>query len=226
LFDGLVLLPVGLSGIEGPPGAWLAVLAFGAWHGLNPAMGWPLAVANGLSERRDGAVFSTMLPLAAGHLAAMAVVLVPFALLAWYVDWSWAVRLGAALLVMLFGIWRWFDARHPRMLARVPPTRLAWWSFLMATAHGAGLMLLPVALNLCAAANAVAGGDPWTTVFAVALLHSAAMLICGVVLAWLVYRWLGLRFITRSWFNMDRVWALSLMLSGAVGTTLAVAAAR
>jgi hypothetical protein len=189
-------------------------------------MGWPLAVANGLSERRDGAVFSTMLPLAAGHLAAMAVVLVPFALLAWYVDWSRAIRLGAGLLVMLFGIWRWFDTRHPRMLARVPPTRLAWWSFLMATAHGAGLMLLPIALNLCAAASAMPGGSQLSTVLSVALLHSTAMLICGVTLAWLVYRWLGLRFITRSWFNLDRVWAASLVLSGVVGATLAVFAAH
>lgn len=202
------------------------MLAFGAWHGLNPAMGWPLAVANGLSERRDGAVFSTMLPLAAGHLAAMAVVLVPFALLAWYVDWSRAIRLGAGSLVVLFGVWRWFDPRHPRMLARVPPTRLAWWSFLMATAHGAGLMLLPIALNLCAAASAMPAGSQLSTVLAVALLHSAAMLVCGVTLAWLVYRWLGLRFITRSWFNLDRVWAASLVLSGVVGTTLAVFAAH
>lgn len=202
------------------------MLAFGAWHGLNPAMGWPLAVANGLSERRDGAVFSTMLPLAAGHLAAMAVVLVPFALLAWYVDWSRAIRLGAGSLVVLFGVWRWLDPRHPRMLARVPPTRLAWWSFLMATAHGAGLMLLPIALNLCAAASAMPAGSQLGTVLAVALLHSAAMLVCGVTLAWLVYRWLGLRFITRSWFNLDRVWAASLVLSGVVGTVLAVFAAH
>jgi len=202
------------------------VLAFGAWHGLNPAMGWPLAVANGLSERRDGAVFSTMVPLAAGHLAAMAVVLVPFALLAWLVDWSRAIRAGAGLLVLLFGVWRWFDTRHPRLLARVAPTRLAWWSFLMATAHGAGLMLLPIALNLCAAATAMPAGGQLLTVLEVALLHSAAMLLCGVTLAWAVYRWLGLRFITRSWFNLDRVWAASLMLSGAVGATLAFSAAH
>lgn len=201
-------------------GAWLGVLAFGAYHGLNPAMGWPLAVANGLSARRSRTVFATMLPLGAGHLLAMAVVLLPFALLAGYVDWSRPIRIGAAALVLLFGLWRLVDRRHPRFLARVPPARLAWWSFLMATAHGAGLMLLPITLGLCTPAAAL--GSNLATALAVALLHSAAMLACGVTLAWLVYRWLGLRFITRSWFNLDAVWALSLIVTGAVGGAFAV----
>jgi hypothetical protein len=84
--------------------------------------------------------------------------------------------------------------------------------------------MLPVALDLCAAASALPMSGNLATVLAVALLHTAAMLACGVTLAWLVYRWLGLRFITRSWFNLDFAWALSLLVSGAVGVALAATA--
>jgi len=217
---------------HGTAALWLAVVAFGVWHGLNPAMGWPLAVANGLSARRDWAVFATAAPLAFGHLLAMAVVLVPFALLAWVVEWSRGIRFGAGLLVLAFGVYRLIDRRHPRFLARVPPTRLAWWSFLMATAHGAGLMLVPITLGLCAPADAgherlmAALASSVATALWVALLHTAVMIGCGVMIAWLVYRWLGLRFIARSWFNLDAVWAASLIVSGGVGCALALAAPR
>jgi len=210
--------------------AWLGVVGFGVYHGLNPAMGWPLAVANGLAARRDAAVFATVLPLGMGHLAAMAVVLVPFALLAWYVEWSRGIRLGAALLVLGFGVLRLARPRHPRLLARVPPTRLAWWSFLMATAHGAGLMLVPIALGLCAGQasehNHVAAGAGVVTALLVALVHSAVMMACGLALAWTVYRWLGLRFITRSWFNLEAVWGASLVLTGIIAAAMAWTAPR
>ena len=223
-----------MSPDHGTAALWLAVVAFGVWHGLNPAMGWPLAVANGLSARRDAAVFATAVPLAFGHLLAMAVVLVPFALLAWVAEWSRAIRFGAGLLVLAFGVYRLVDRRHPRFLARVPPTRLAWWSFLMATAHGAGLMLVPIVLGLCAPAGVEAGhdrvmaalGSSVATALWVALVHTAVMIGCGVAIAWLVYRWLGLRFIARSWFNLDAVWAASLIVSGGVGCALALAAPR
>ena len=217
---------------HGTAALWLAVVAFGVWHGLNPAMGWPLAVANGLAARRDAAVFATAAPLAFGHLLGMAVVLVPFALLAWVVEWSRGIRFGAGLLVLSFGVYRLVNRRHPRFLARVPPTRLAWWSFLMATAHGAGLMLVPITLGLCAPADAgherlmAALASSVATALWVALLHTAVMIGCGVTIAWLVYRWLGLRFIARSWFNLDAVWAASLILSGGVGCALALAASR
>jgi hypothetical protein len=210
--------------------AWLGVVGFGIYHGLNPAMGWPLAVANGLAARRDAAVFATVLPLGVGHLMAMAVVLVPFALLAWYVEWSRAIRVAAGLLVIAFGVLRLVRPRHPRFLARVPPTRLAWWSFLMATAHGAGLMLVPIALGLCASQasdhNHLAAGDGIATALWVALVHSAVMMACGLALAWAVYRWLGLRFVTRSWFNLEAAWAASLVLTGAIAVVLAWTAPR
>jgi len=205
--------------------AWLGVVGFGVYHGLNPSMGWPLAVANGLAARRDAAVFATVLPLGVGHLLAMAVVLVPFTLLAWYVEWSRALRIGAGLLVLGFGVFRLARTRHPRFLARVPPTRLAWWSFLMATAHGAGLMLVPIALGLCASEAAQHGhlaiGTGVATAVLMALVHTAVMIACGLALAWTVYRWLGLRFITRSWFNLEAVWAASLVLTGAIAAAMA-----
>lgn len=214
--------------LAGTLGLWATVVALGVYHGLNPAMGWPLAVANGLAERRGSAVVATVLPLGAGHLLAMAVVLLPFALLAQLVEWNVALRTAAGLLVIGFGLWRLVDRRHPRFLARVPPTRLAWWSFLMATAHGAALMLVPITLGLCAsapgqrAALATLLGTGLATATAVALVHTLAMVISGVAIAWLVYRWLGLRFLRQGWFDLDALWAASLILTGAAGllTTL------
>jgi hypothetical protein len=201
------------------------VVGFGIYHGLNPGMGWPLAVANGLAARRDSAVFATVLPLGAGHLLAMAAVLLPFTLLAWYVEWSRAVRIGAGLLVLGFGLLRLLRPRHPRFLARVPPTRLAWWSFLMATAHGAGLMLVPIALGLCASEASqhghVAIGASVGIALLMALVHTVVMIACGLALAWAVYRWLGLKFISRGWLNLETVWALSLVVTGVVAVGMA-----
>jgi len=205
--------------------AWWGVVGFGIYHGLNPGMGWLLAAAAGLQERRDSAVFATVLPLGAGHLLAMAAVLLPFTLLAWYVEWSRAVRIGAGLLVLGFGLLRLLRPRHPRFLARVPPTRLAWWSFLMATAHGAGLMLVPIALGLCASEASQHGHVPMGASLSIALLmalvHTVVMMACGLALAWAVYRWLGLKFISRGWLNLETVWALSLVVTGVVAVGIA-----
>ncbi|WP_235964694.1 hypothetical protein [Caenimonas soli] len=186
-------------------------------------MGWPIAVANGMAARRAGAVFSTLLPLGGGHFAAMAVVLVPFAWLSWYVEWSRAVRLGAGTLVLLFGIYKLIERRHPRALARIRPTQLAWWSFLMATAQGAGLMLVPFMLGLCVAGPADAAVMNYlaqsnvATAVAVALVHTLAMMLAGVGMAWAVYRYLGLQFLRRAWFDLDLVWGASLVIAGAAG---------
>ena len=98
----------------GVTGLWLTVIVLGIYHGLNPTMGWPLAVANGLTARRSAAVFATAWPLGAGHFLAMAIVLVPFALLASYVEWSRTLRLVAGAVVLLFGVYRLIDHRHPR----------------------------------------------------------------------------------------------------------------
>ena len=204
---------------------WLAVVALGLYHGLNPAMGWPLAVANGLAERRAGAVLRTLLPLGGGHFAAMAVVLLPVAALGWVLAWSVPIRLAAASLVLAFGLARLAWRRHPRALARIPPRRLAWWSFLMATAHGAGLMLVPVMLGLCAPSVnhglPAAGGDLRVALL-VAAVHTAAMLLAGIAVAWAVYSWLGLKFLRQAWLNLDLAWAASLVVAGGAGIWMAV----
>ena len=213
---------------------WTTVIGLGVYHGINPAMGWPLAVANGLTTRRTRALLGTALPLGGGHFAAMAVVLVPLAALAWYVEWSRPIRLAAGVLVLLFGVWKLVDTRHPRALARIPPSRLAWWSFLMATAHGAGLMLVPFMLRLCGAPAAGGALDRAhgrvmeslaqsgvATALAVAAVHTLAMMLAGLAMAYAVYRWLGLQFLRRAWFNLDRVWGASLVVAGGAGVWMA-----
>lgn len=216
---------------------WLTIVALGLYHGLNPAMGWPLAVANGMTDRRASSLLATMLPLGAGHFSAMVIVLAPLAMLGWYLEWRRAIQLGSGAAVLLFGLFRLFSRRHPRMMARIAPTRLAFWSFMMATAHGAGLMLVPFMLGLCAAsrpadATAAARGhgavmaylarSDLGTALLVATVHSLATLLAGIMMALLVYRYLGLRFLRLAWFDLDRAWGMSLVLAGAAGITLAL----
>lgn len=217
-----------MSAEESRAALWLAVVALGAYHGLNPAMGWPLAVANGLEARRDATVFATIAPLGIGHFAAMAVVLVPFALLDWLLAHGQAIRVACGGAVALFGAYKLVNRRHPRFIARVPPSRLALWSFLMSCAHGAGLMLLPVTLGLCGASSAGAAmgtlmaSSAFTAVVAAAV-HTLAMIVCGVAIAWVVYRWLGLRFLKRAWLNLDVIWGASLVVAGGAGLVMAFA---
>src|SRR3954454_22936910 len=112
-------------------------------------MGWPLAVSAGLMERSSRALLAALGPLTAGHLLATLLVILPFALLVALIEWQRQIQIGASLLVIAFGIFRLLDRRHARALARIPPTQLGLWSFAMAIAHGAGLMLLPIYLGLC-----------------------------------------------------------------------------
>lgn len=205
-------------------GLWLAVIGSGLYHGLNPGMGWPLAVSAGLmgNGRRD--LLRALGPLALGHLLAMAGLLLPFALTLTLVAWQREIRLAAGLLVILVGIALLVQRRHPRFLARIAPTRLVLWSFAIATVHGAGLMLLPAYLGLCGSgdgaghrAASILIADNVATALAVSLVHAAAMIGAGGAIALAVHGWLGLTFISRSWFNLDAVWALSLIAAGGAG---------
>ena len=212
-------------------GLWLAVIASGLYHGVNPAMGWPLAVSAGMMEKSPRALVSALAALAAGHFIAMLLMILPFSLLLTLVYWQRQIRIGASLLVIGFGAVRLVDRRHPRALARIRPTQLGLWSFAAAVAHGAGLMLAPIYLGLCAAdgldrghqaAGALIGANLGMAVL-VSIVHSGAMIAAGGLLAWLVYRYLGLKFVSRSWFNLDAAWAVSLVLVGAISLALAVA---
>src|ERR1700692_572861 len=115
-------------------------------------MGWPLAVSAGLMERSPRALVAALGPLTAGHLLAMLAMILPFSLLIAVVEWQRQIQIGAGLLVVGFGIFRLVNRRHPRVLARIRPTQLGLWSFAVAIAHGAGLMLVPIYLGLCPAA--------------------------------------------------------------------------
>jgi hypothetical protein len=209
-------------------GLWLTVVATGIFHGLNPAMGWPLAVSAGLmgGGRRD--LLGALGLLALGHLAAMAGMLLPFTMMTAVVQSQREIRIGAALVVIAFGLWLLVHRRHPRFIARIRPTQLALWSFAVATAHGAGLMLVPIYLGICRAqpdrghqaAIALIGGDLATAVM-VSVIHTSAMILTGGLIALLVRAWLGLRFVSRSWFNLDVVWASSLVAVGGVAMTTA-----
>ncbi|WP_128919319.1 MULTISPECIES: hypothetical protein [Bradyrhizobium] len=187
-------------------------------------MGWPLAVSAGLLDKSPRALFRALAALAAGHLLATLLVLLPFALLLVLAEWQRSIQLSASLLVIGFGVYRLIERRHPRALARIPPTQLALWSFAVAIAHGAALMLVPIYLGLCQAfeldaGHEAAGALMKTSVgmaMLVSLVHVVAMISAGGCLAWLVYRYLGLRFVSRSWFNLDVIWAASLIVVGVV----------
>jgi hypothetical protein len=208
---------------------WLAVVASGFYHGLNPGMGWPLAVSAGLMERNSRALVAALWPLTVGHLLAMLVVILPLSLLMALVQWQRQIQIGTSLVVIGFGIFRLVNRRHPRMLARIRPTQLGLWSFAIAIAHGAGLMLVPIYLGLCRAADQDRGHDAagidsnLEMAVLVSFVHSAAMIAAGGFLAWLVYRYLGLKFVSRSWFNLDATWAFSLILVGALSLAISVA---
>jgi hypothetical protein len=210
-------------------GLWFSVVASGIYHGLNPAMGWPLAVSAGLMGRGRPDLFRALGLLALGHLLAMASLLLPFTLLTALVQWQRQIRIGAALAVIAFGLWLLVNRRHPRALKRIRPSQLALWSFAVATAHGAGLMLLPIYLGICRAqeldpghraAGALIGGNLATAV-TVSIVHTAAMIVTGGLIALLVDAWLGLRILSRSWFNLDLAWASSLVAVGGIALVAA-----
>jgi hypothetical protein len=210
---------------------WLGIIASGLYHGINPGMGWPLAVSAGLMQKSPRALLGALVPLSLGHLVAMLLVLLPFALLIALVEWQRQIQLAAGLLVIAFGLARLVNRRHPRALARIPPTQLGLWSFAVAIAHGAGLMIVPLYLGLCQTSAVYAGHvaaagavhQNLQMALLVALIHTAAMIAVGGCLAWLVYHYLGLKLVSKSWFNLETVWAVSLVLVGAVALAINLA---
>jgi len=161
----------------------------------------------------------------------MLAVILPFSLLLALVQWQGQIRIGASLLVIGFGILRFVNRRHPRALARIRPTQLGLWSFAVAIAHGAGLMLVPIYLGLCRAADLDRGQEAagalinadLSTAVLVSVVHSVAMIAAGGFLAWLVYRYLGLKLMSRTWFNLDATWAFSLILVGVLSLSISLA---
>lgn len=201
---------------------WLAVIGSGIYHGLNPGMGWPLAVSAGMLDGGRRALLAALVALAIGHFLAMAGILLPFAAMSALVGWQEEIRVGAALLVIAVGIYLLIDKRHPRFLASIGPTHLTLWSFAVALAHGAGIMLLPIYLNLCRAEDLDAGHVAAQTLMAgnlmtaleVSTVHAAAMIATGGLMAFAAYECLGRGVISKRLLNLDIVWPLSLILVG------------
>jgi hypothetical protein len=206
---------------------WLALAGLGLFHGINPAMGWLFAVGLGLQRRSGVAVVQALPPIALGHAVSIAVVAAALGLARAAVD-ATLLRLAAALCLIAFGAYHLVRGyRHQfRVGMQVGFLDLALWSFLMATAHGAGLMVMPVLLELPAgAASAHAGshdavvsaltGSLWTGLLAVTA-HTVAMLVAAGAIAWVIYAWVGLAVLRRAWINLDVVWSAVLIGTGLI----------
>ena len=201
---------------------WVALALLGAYHGLNPAMGWLFALSLGLQEKRRSAVMSALAPIALGHAAAITLAILvlrfaqhflPMNILTW----------GVAIILFTLGIYRLFRASHPRGAGmRVGGKDLFFWSFLMASAHGAGLMILPILMGqpMQGMTHATTEMSPSLNVSVVALavlIHTGSMLAVAAVLAVLffeTYEKVGLQFLRHAWLNFDLLWAIALLVAG------------
>ncbi len=197
---------------------WLAVAGLGCFHGINPAMGWLFAVALGLQRRSRSPVLLSSLPIALGHAAAVGIVLFAMLALGLVFDLAPLRRIAAAAL---FGWALWHAVRGHRRRLRIGMQTglcgLALWSFVMSAAHGAGLMLVPEVLPLCAGgalSGRLAAGHSLALAAAALALHTAAMLATMMLVSLIVYEWLGLALLRAAWINFDLIWVAGLAVCG------------
>lgn len=210
---------------------WLSLFLLGAYHGVNPAMGWLFAVALGLQEKSGRAVYRSLLPLAIGHLISVCAVVALVRLFLFGVSLQ-TLRIAGAVALICFGLFRLFRSRHPRWVGmQVTARDLSVWSFLMASAHGAGLMLVPFVLSapqsmhsemlahpmahqmMMSAASLSIGASPIQAWFVVGL-HTLGYLLATLALALLVYYKLGVAVLRRGWLNLDLLWSGALVAMG------------
>jgi hypothetical protein len=209
--------------VTGDTLAWPALLALGLGHGVNPAMGWLFAAASGMQEKSARAVWRALIPLAAGHGAAIALVVI-LAQAAGVVVPPVVLRWTVAGLLLALGVYRLVRSRHPALAGmRVSSRQVASWSALMATAHGAGLMVIPFlgaapvpAHHVHAAMLMPIGGDAGAAGLLATLIHTGGYLAATGVIAFLVYRYLGVRWLRTLWFNLDLLWALALIATAVI----------
>lgn len=228
----------------------LTMMAFGAYHGLNPGMGWLFALSVGLQRRSDRAIWSSLFPIAVGHAASLALVAILVFVSAHYISTP-MLQITTALILIGFGIYKIFNYyRHPRWVGmQVGMRDLTWWSFLMATAHGAGLMIAPLVLTLALpciesntssamagdhmhhhdasiGANHMAHADmAMSANLGIGLgifMHTLAMLVVMALVAWFVYKRFGLQILRSHWINFDLIWAGALIIAGAVALLASV----
>jgi hypothetical protein len=222
--------------------AWISLLLLGGFHGLNPGMGWLFAVALGFQERRLGAVVAALGPITLGHALSIGLVAVPVGLLGLVIPQELLLVLTGLALLGFAAHKVATRFRHPRWVGmRVRPRELVLWSFVMATAHGAGLMLAPVLVRmrgdgvpsaLAGAEHAQhlghaghaghaghqlpAGGEALGPAVAGVALHSAAMLAVAALIAVVVYRKVGVEVLRRAWINLDLIWVGAFVVTGGV----------
>jgi hypothetical protein len=215
---------------------WWTLVLLGTYHGLNPAMGWLFAVALGLQERSRSAVLRAFVPIALGHAAAVAAIVALVGVAQAFIAPD-LLQLIGAIGLLSFGVFKLLVNAHPRWVGmRVGFRDLTVWSFLMSTAHGAGLMLLPVLLqiapNVAAQAapmahmshaehmNMARAGGVNDASLAVGV-HTAAMFLVMAIIAMIVYEKVGLAILRRAWFNLDRIWAGALIGAGILALMMA-----
>ena len=210
---------------------WLTLFGLGAFHGINPAMGWLFAVGLGLQEQKRIAVLRALPPIALGHALSIGIIIAAVLLARISVP-PFALKIVAAAILFAFGLYRLFRSRHPNWVGmRVGFGDLTLWSFVMASAHGAGLMLIPLFLKSPPQTLAPQGGAmavhmhpthglefasfsaPSLLISAIAV-HTLGYLLVTAVIAILVYERLGVGILRRAWFNVDVFWMLALMIAG------------
>jgi hypothetical protein len=202
---------------------WLTLAGLGAYHGLNPAMGWLFAVSLGLQHGSRRAVTRSFVPIAIGHELSVVVVAALVLGLGVVADPA-VLRVGAAAVLIAFGLWRFARPRfHPRWTTmRVNRRELTLWSFLMSSAHGAGLMVAPVLLGGATASAseghdlAMAGSAPVDVAAVGVALHLLAMVAVMACVALLVYAKVGVEVLRRAWVNTDALWAGAFVLAGVI----------
>ena len=207
---------------------WVALTLLGAYHGLNPAMGWLFALTLGLQEKRRSAVVGALRPIAVGHAAAITLAILALRFVQYFLPLN-ILKWGVALFIFTLGVYRLFRASHPRGGGmRVGRRDLFVWSFLMASAHGAGLMLLPVlmAQPMSGMTRSMPGGTfliasslSASTIGLAVLIHTASMLAVAGLLAlafFETYEKVGLGLLRHTWLNFDLLWAIALLVAGCV----------
>ncbi len=196
---------------------WAVLAGLGAYHGLNPAMGWLFAVALGLHRRSTAAVALALPPIALGHLLSIAIIAAAVVATGAMTD-ERLVRWVAGLLLVGWAIYHHLNGHRHRV--RVGMTAgwagLVLWSFLMATGHGAGLMLVPAMMPLCLSGSPAQDISMGSLPMALAAVgvHSGVMLAVTAAIAFAVYRWIGLSILRTAWINTDLLWTGALAITG------------
>jgi len=193
---------------------WLTVAGLGIYHGVNPAMGWLFAVALGLHRRSRTVVLGALIPIALGHALAIAIVAAAAITLGVFVEPA-VLRIFAGTVLVGWSLYHFIGGGRHRLRVGMQTGLLGLllWSFLMASAHGAGLMLVPALFPICLSGSSSAAHPLFAALAAVGL-HTATMLLVTGIIAVSVYQWIGLGFLRRGWINLDLVWSGALLLAG------------